>query len=61
MIASLPIYSALLQVKPKVDFDLNKTSSARLIGGSGFVGIIAPLPPSDSTELPYMFIATIFA
>lgn len=37
----------------RVDYDFYDVSSARLIGGLGFVIIIAPDPTSDSIELPY--------
>ena len=32
-----------------------------LIGGSGFVTIIAPLPEFDYVELPWIFVAITFA
>ena len=34
---------------------------ARLIGAAGLVKIIAPLPPSDTTEDPLMLVAITFA
>lgn len=36
-------------------------TSCRLSGESGFVRIIAPLPPDDSIELPYMLVAITLA
>jgi hypothetical protein len=47
-----PINSALLQVRPKVDFVLKDVSSARLTGESGLVVITAPLPSLEIIELP---------
>ena len=36
-------------------------SSARLIGASGLVIIVAPLPDKDEAELPYTLVATTLA
>ena len=47
-----PINSALLQLRPKVDFVLKDVSSARLTGESGLVVITAPLPSMEIIELP---------
>jgi len=40
-------------VRFRVVYDFYDVSSARLIGGFGFVIIIGPDPTSDSIELPY--------
>lgn len=61
MISAPPIKSALLHVKPRVDFVLSEVSSAKLIGESGVVVMIAPLPVLDSSEEPYRFKATTLA
>jgi len=53
--------SALLHVRPSVDFVRSKEFSVRLIGASGVVVIIAPLPALDSIEDPYKFLATTLA
>ena len=45
--------ASLLQVRFRVVYDFYDVSSARLIGGFGFVIIIAPEPTFDSLELPY--------
>jgi len=42
-----------LQVTFRVVYDFYDVSSPRLIGGFGFVIIIAPEPTSDSLELPF--------
>jgi hypothetical protein len=44
--------SALLHVRPSVDFVLSEVFSVRLIGASGVVVMIAPLPAFDSREDP---------
>ena len=40
---------------------LNNVLSVRLVGASGLVMIIAPLPSLDKSVLPIMFVATILA
>jgi len=47
------VNGSVLQVRFRVVYDFYDVSSARLIGGFGFVIIIAPEPTSDSLELPY--------
>lgn len=48
-------------VKPRVDAVRADVSSARDVGASGMVIIIAPLPAFDSVDAPFSLIATIFA
>ena len=55
MISAPPINSALVHVKPIVDFVLSEVSSARLIGYSGVVVMTASFPALDSSEEPYRF------
>ena len=45
-------------MRPSVDFVLSRVFSVRLIGASGVVVMIAPLPALDSCEEPYIFLAT---
>ena len=47
MISAPPIKSALLQVRPMVDFVLREVFSAKLIGASGVVVMTAPFPAVD--------------
>jgi len=47
------VNGSVLQVRFRVVYDFYDVSSARLIGGFGFVIIIAPEPTSDSLELPF--------
>jgi len=44
--------SALLHVRPSVDFVLCEVLSVRPIGASGVVVMIAPFPALDSIEDP---------
>jgi hypothetical protein len=52
MISAPPIKTALLHVRPIVDFVLSEMFSARLIGASGVVVMTAPFPEFDSTDDP---------
>jgi len=46
---------------PSVDEVLPEVNSVRVVGGSGYVIIIAPLPGFDEVDAPLTFIAIIVA
>jgi len=50
---SPPVKLGGSQVRPKVDFVLYESTSAKLVGESGVVVILAPLPANEATESPY--------
>ena len=52
MMTSPPVNIAGSQIRPIVVGVLEAYTSRRLIGRSGFVVIIAPLPASETSELP---------
>ena len=48
-------------LSPNDDLDLHSVSSSKLRGGSEKVIKVAPSPAIDYSELPNLFVATIFA
>jgi hypothetical protein len=56
-----PSDTPAVHCKPKADAVLSAVSSIRLIGASGLVITIAPLPASDTIESPLELVATTLA
>lgn len=61
MIVEPPFDDPAAQVKPNYVAVLNPVFSANVIGASGAVMIVAPLPASDTMDVPFALVAVILA